>query len=54
MKTKKKLSVKSVLAIALCAVMLMVTACSKQEAQGGNEKDGDGIWHRTDKTWIRR
>lgn len=44
METKKKLSVKSVLAIALCAVMLMVTACSKQEAQGGNEKDGDGSY----------
>ncbi|RJG20612.1 extracellular solute-binding protein [Paenibacillus thiaminolyticus] len=44
MKTNKKLSVKSVLAIALCVVMLMVTACSKQEAQGGNEKDGDGSY----------
>ncbi|WCR25151.1 extracellular solute-binding protein [Paenibacillus thiaminolyticus] len=42
METNKKLSVKSVMAIALCVVMLMVTACSKQEAQGGNEKDGDG------------
>ncbi|MCY9515172.1 type 2 periplasmic-binding domain-containing protein [Paenibacillus apiarius] len=42
METHKKLSVKSVLAIALCLIMLMVTACSKQEAQGGNEQDDTG------------
>lgn len=44
MRTNKKLSVKSVLAILMCLTMLTVSACSKQEAanKGGNAKDDNG------------
>ncbi|MWV46777.1 extracellular solute-binding protein [Paenibacillus sp. HJL G12] len=41
MKTKRKM-LKPLLAVALSAVMLTVTACSKESASGGNEKDADG------------
>ncbi|WP_028546595.1 extracellular solute-binding protein [Paenibacillus taiwanensis] len=44
METSKKWSWKSVLAVTMCVVMLMATACSKQEAQGGNEKDSNGAY----------
>ncbi|GAB1155910.1 MULTISPECIES: extracellular solute-binding protein [Paenibacillus] len=42
MKTKKKLSVRSLFAITLSVVMLMVTACSSEGASGSNEKDENG------------
>lgn len=42
MKADKKLSVRSILLLSLCLVMLLATACSKEGAQGGNEKDESG------------
>ncbi|WP_211749987.1 extracellular solute-binding protein [Paenibacillus sp. Marseille-Q4541] len=42
MKTNRKLSVKSVLIITMCLVMLMVSACSNSSSEGGNEKDENG------------
>ncbi|GAF09994.1 extracellular solute-binding protein [Paenibacillus pini] len=50
MKTNKKQLVKPLLAVALSLAMLTVTACSKEDASGGNEKDKDGKY--TDKLKV--
>ncbi|MEO2204457.1 ABC transporter substrate-binding protein [Paenibacillus pabuli] len=42
MKTNKKLSVRSIFAITLCLLMLVVTACSSGSSEGSNEKDAEG------------